>query len=75
MNADDQGMQLANIIIEEDAELSEVWLRYFSFGGSASEDEFVLYVLGEGSLSEMERDLAALALQEVVSEHRDAQGR
>lgn len=75
MNADEQRLQLARIVLEEKLELWDVWLRYFALAGRASEEEFALYAVGETQLPPLQRDLIAMALRELVSEHRERTGR
>lgn len=75
MDAGEQRKQLAQIVLEEDLDLFEVWLRYFAVGGTASEEEFALYAVGDFELKPLQGDLFSIALREVVDEHREAWGR
>lgn len=75
MDAGEQRGQLAQIVLEEDLDLSAVWIRYFAVGGTANEEEFALYAVGEFELRPLQRDLVSIALREVVDEHREAMNR
>ncbi|MBT2519606.1 hypothetical protein [Arthrobacter sp. ISL-28] len=46
----------------------DLWLRYFSLGGSASEYETDAYVQGIFRLPEVQRDLLAQAANELIDE-------
>jgi 8-oxo-dGTP pyrophosphatase MutT (NUDIX family) len=48
--------------------LDEVWLRYFSFTGTAGEYEVDAYLNGSLELPEHERDLLAHAVNELINE-------
>lgn len=69
VNADHQRKQLAQIVLEEDLDLADVWVRYFAIGGTASEEEFALYAVGQIELMSLQRDLISIALRELVDEH------
>ncbi|WDF34531.1 hypothetical protein PTW37_06435 [Arthrobacter agilis] len=74
MDADQQRGQLATIVLEEGFELWDVWLRYFAIGGSATEEQFVHYAVGEVQLLPLQRDLISIALREMVLELQEARG-
>lgn len=74
MDADQQRKQLAQIVLEENLELADVWVRYFAIGGSASEEEFALYAVEELNLMPLQRDLISMALRELIVEHQEAMG-
>ena len=48
--------------------LGEAWLRYFSFTGTAGEYEVDAYLNGSLDLPELERDLLAHAVNELINE-------
>lgn len=41
-----------------------LWLRYFALGGEAGPDEVDAYLLGLGSLPELEHNILALAVND-----------
>lgn len=49
-----------------DITTGELWLRYFSIGGSAGEYEVDAYLQGLLSLPRLERDLLAMATNELL---------
>ncbi|OUM44141.1 hypothetical protein CI784_06810 [Arthrobacter agilis] len=74
MDADEQRGQLARIVVEEGLELWDVWLRYFAIGGSATEEQFVRYAVGDVQLFPLQRDLISVALREMAIERQEALG-
>jgi hypothetical protein len=66
--------QLAQIVLQEDLELAEVWICYFSIGGTADEEQVARYAVGELELPQLQRDLISIALREAVDGHRKAMG-
>ncbi|MEC5200833.1 hypothetical protein RCH21_003086 [Arthrobacter sp. PL16] len=72
MNADEQRKQLAQIVLEENLDLSLVWLGYFRISGSANEKDFRLYAAGECQLPTPQRDLISLALRQLATGHQEA---
>lgn len=75
MHADHQRKQLAQIVLEEDLDLADVWAHYFAIGGNTSEEKFALYAVGQCELISVQRDLISIALREVVDKHSEATGR
>lgn len=51
-----------------DITIGELWLRYFSIGGTAGETEVEAYVHGALSLPGLERDVLAHAANELIEE-------
>lgn len=48
--------------------LPEVWLKYFSLGGEAGEYEMDAYLNGSLSFPPLQRDILALAVNELIDE-------
>lgn len=53
---------------DADPTLDEIWLHYLSMGGNIKELELDAYLHGVYPLPEGERDLIALALNELIDE-------
>lgn len=64
----EQRRQLAQVMKIANLSVSQLWLRYFGSGGSVGEYEVDAYVQGLISLPELQRDLLALATNELVDE-------
>lgn len=64
----EQRGQLRNAMAAADITVPELWLRYFSMSGSAGEYEVHAYVQGLISLPVTQRDLLALAANEIIDE-------
>ncbi len=47
---------------------SDLWLRYFSLGGNAGEEEIDAYLYSSLLLPPFERDMLALAVNEYISD-------
>ncbi|MEV7607347.1 hypothetical protein AB0N65_18090 [Paenarthrobacter sp. NPDC089322] len=61
----EQSKGLLRVLTAADISTESLWLYYFSIGGSVSEYEVEAYVQGIFSLPELERDLLALAANEL----------
>ena len=68
MKEADQQILTASIIRELGMNLAQLWIYYLGIGGSADESEVSAYAAEEGSLPLEERDLLALAMNEIVME-------
>lgn len=64
----EQRRQLAQVLGVANISVSQLWLRYFGSGGSVGEYEVDAYVQGLISLPVLQRDLLALATNELVDE-------
>lgn len=62
----EQRAGLAEVMVAADITVPELWLKYFSMGGSASEFEVQAYVEGVLSLPVAERDLLAMSANELA---------
>lgn len=60
--------QLNRTLLASDITVSELWLRYFSMSGMAGDYEVQAYVEGLISLPALQRDLLAMAADELNSE-------
>ena len=60
-----QRRRLRAAMSEADISTAELWLHYFSIGGSVGEYEVDAYLQGMFSLPELERDLLAMAANEL----------
>ncbi|CCQ44942.1 putative uncharacterized protein [Pseudarthrobacter siccitolerans] len=60
--------QLNRTLLAADITVSELWLRYFSMSGMAGEYEVQAYLEGLISLPALQRDLLAMAAEELSSE-------
>jgi hypothetical protein len=60
-----QRRMLAAAMTSAGIEVGELWLKYFSLGGDAGEYEVEAYVRGLLSLPVLERDLLAMAANEL----------
>jgi len=68
MDESKQAQLLALAISRADITAGELWLRYFSIGGSAGEYEVEAYLHGLHSLPVLQRDLLAHAANELIDE-------
>ena len=64
----EQRSQLNNALRAADITIADLWLRYFSMSGSAGEYEVNAYVQGLISLPVTQRDLLAMAANEIIDE-------
>ena len=64
----EQRGQLRAALAAADITVGELWLRYFSMTGSAGEYEVQAYLQGLISLPVIQRDLLALACNEIIAE-------
>ena len=64
----EQRGQLKDALTAADITVGELWLRYFSMTGSAGEYEVQAYLQGLISLPVIQRDLLALACNEIIAE-------
>jgi hypothetical protein len=48
--------------------VQELWLRYFSLGGNAGEEEVDAYLHGSLLLQPIDRDMLALAVNEYIAD-------
>jgi hypothetical protein len=64
----EQRSQLKDALSAADITVGELWLRYFSMSGSAGEYEVHAYLQGLISLPVTQRDLLALACNEIIGE-------
>lgn len=62
----EQRSRLNEVLQAADITVSELWLQYFGMSGSAGEYEVQAYVEGVLSLPAVERDLLAMAANEMV---------
>jgi hypothetical protein len=60
--------QLNHMLLAADITVSELWLRYFSMSGMAGEYEVQAYVEGLISLPALQRNLLAMAAEEIINE-------
>ncbi|WP_258803190.1 hypothetical protein [Pseudarthrobacter sp. NS4] len=64
----EQRSQLKDALDAADITVGELWLRYFSMTGSAGEYEVRAYLQGLISLPVTQRDLLAMACNEIIGE-------
>ncbi|RKO21620.1 hypothetical protein D7Z96_16165 [Pseudarthrobacter phenanthrenivorans] len=64
----EQRNRLGATMTDADITVGELWLRYFGMGGSAGEYEVNAYLQGLISLPVPQRDLLAMAANELVDE-------
>jgi hypothetical protein len=64
----EQRGRLSDALHAADIDIAELWLRYFSMSGSAGEYEVHAYVQGLISLPATQRDLLAMAANEIIDE-------
>lgn len=64
----EQRSQLNDALRAADITVADLWLRYFSMSGTAGEYEVHAYVQGLISLPVTQRDLLALAANEIIDE-------
>ncbi|ADX74501.1 hypothetical protein Asphe3_33960 [Pseudarthrobacter phenanthrenivorans Sphe3] len=67
-NEPEQRRQLRAAMKAADISLSELWLKYFGLSGDAGEYEVEAYLQGLLSLPPMQRDLLALAANELIDD-------
>jgi hypothetical protein len=60
--------QLNRTLLAADITVYELWVRYFGLSGEAGEYEVQAYVEGLISLPDSQRDLLAMAAEEIISE-------
>ncbi|WP_427173296.1 hypothetical protein [Arthrobacter sp. 92] len=65
---DEQRRRFEEMFPSADLRLEELWLRYFSVGGVASQFEVEAYIHGAISLPPLQRDILAHALNERLDE-------
>jgi hypothetical protein len=64
----EQRSQLKQALDAADITVGELWLRYFSMTGSVGEYEVQAYLQGLISLPVIQRDLLAMACNEIIGE-------
>lgn len=64
----EQRNQLGETMAAAEITVAELWLQYFGTGGSAGEYEVQAYLEGVLSLPATERDLLAMAANELIGE-------
>jgi hypothetical protein len=64
----EQRSRLCDALRAADISMGDLWLRYFSMSGSAGEYEVHAYVQGLISLPAVQRDLLAMAANEIIDE-------
>lgn len=64
----EQRSRLCDALRAADITMGDLWLRYFSMSGSAGEYEVHAYVQGLISLPAVQRDLLAMAANEIIDE-------
>lgn len=67
-NEPQQRRQLREAMKAADITVGELWLQYFSVSGDAGEYEVEAYLQGLLSLPPLQRDLLALAANELIDE-------
>jgi hypothetical protein len=67
-NEPEQRRRLRAAIKAADIPVSELWLKYFSLSGDAGEYEVEAYLQGLLSLPPVQRDLLALAANELIDD-------
>lgn len=65
---DEQAQATREAMEEAGLPMSAVWIRYFSFTGTAGEYEIDAYLNGSMALPAHERDLVAHAVNELIKE-------
>ena len=74
-NEPEQRRRLREALKAAELTPGELWLNYFSIGGSVGEYEVEAYLQGLISLSSIQRDLLAMAANELIeAEHTDQSG-
>lgn len=64
----EQRSRLSDALQAADITIADLWLRYFSLSGSAGEYEVHAYLQGLISLPASQRDLLAMAANEIIDE-------
>lgn len=64
----EQRSRLCDALHAADITIGDLWLRYFSMSGSAGEYEVHAYIQGLISLPATQRDLLAMAANEIIDE-------
>jgi hypothetical protein len=67
-NEPKQQRMLRQVLKAADINAAELWLKYFSIGGAVGEYEVEAYLQGLLSLPVTERDLLAMAANELIRE-------
>lgn len=67
-NEPEQSRRLQAVLTAADISSDSLWLYYFSIGGSMGECEVEAYVQGMFSVPELERDLLAMAANELTDD-------
>ena len=67
-NEPEQRRRLRAALRAADITVSELWLKYFSLSGDAGEYEVEAYLQGLLSLPAVQRDLLAMAANEMIDE-------
>lgn len=67
-NEPEQRRRLRAALRAADIRVSELWLKYFSLSGDAGEYEVEAYLQGLLSLPAVQRDLLAMAANELIDE-------
>lgn len=67
-NEPEQRRRLRSAIKAADISVSELWLKYFGLSGDAGEYEVEAYLQGLLSLPPVQRDLLALAANELIDD-------
>lgn len=68
LNEPEQRRRLRAAIRAAEIPVSELWLKYFSLSGDAGEYEVEAYLQGLLSLPPLQRDLLALAANELIDD-------
>lgn len=72
---DEQRLRFEEMLRNADLRVEELWLRYFSIGGSAGQFEVEAYIHGAIALPALQRDILAHALNERLDEINAPDGR
>jgi hypothetical protein len=72
---DEQRLRFDEMLRNADLRIEELWLRYFSLGGTAGVFEIEAYIHGAIALPPLQRDILAHALNERLDELDDRDGR
>ncbi|WP_163166173.1 hypothetical protein [Arthrobacter sp. Alg241-R88] len=67
-NEPEQRRRLRSALKAADIQVSELWLKYFGMSGDAGEYEVEAYLQGLLSLPPVQRDLLALAANELIDD-------
>lgn len=69
INEPEQRSKLRAAIDAAGVNIGNLWLYYFSIGGSVGEYEVEAYLQGMLSIPELERDLLAMAANDLLNNH------